>query len=298
MIINAANLDAIRVGFSTAYRRGLGQAQTQYGQIATTVPSTTKENKYGWLGKMPNMREWIGARIVHGLAEHDYAIKNRPFELTVGVDRDDIRDDNLAVYEPMFVEMGESTAAHPDLLVFEALANGFSTQCYDGQNFFDTDHPVIDEDGVTINTVSNSGGGSGSAWFLLCTRRSLKPIIYQEREKAQFVSKDRATDDNVFNKKEYVYGVDGRWNVGYGFWQMAYGSKQDLTAANYAAARAAIMGQKGDHGRPLGLVPNLLVVPAALEGDAREILMNERDASGATNKWRNTAELLVSPWLT
>lgn len=296
MIINSANLDAIRVGFSTAYRRGLGQAATAYGRIATTVPSTTRENKYGWLGKLPNMREWVGPRVVHGLAEHDYAIRNKSYELTISVDRDDIRDDNLGVYEPLFVEMGESVAAHPDLLVFGALKDGFTTECYDGQPFFDADHPVLDEDGNVIS-VSNTGGGSGTPWFLLSTRRALRPIIFQEREKPQFVARDNPRDSNVFKNKAFEYGSDGRWNVGYGFWQMAYGSKQTLNKTNYAAARTALMGMKGDHGRPLGIVPDLLVVPPALEQAALEILNSERDAAGATNVYKGTAELMVTPWL-
>lgn len=296
MIINSANLDAIRVGFSTAFRRGLGQAQTQYGRVATTVPSSTKENKYGWLGKFPNMREWIGPRHVHGLAEHDYAVKNKSFELTIGVDRDDIRDDNLGVYDPMFVEMGESTAAHPDLLTWSLLKAGFSTTCYDGQYFFDTDHPVLDEDG-TMSSVANTDGGSGTPWFLLCTKRALKPIIYQEREKAQFVAKDNPRDDNVFMNKEFVYGADGRWNVGFGFWQMAWGSKQTLNAENYEEARGGLMGMKGDHGRPLGLAPDLLVVPPSLEGAGRGLLQSQLVNGGESNKWAGTAELLVVPWL-
>lgn len=296
MIINSGNLDALRVGFSTIYSRALTQASSQYGLIATTVPSTAKDNKYGWLGKLPNMRQWIGDRVVHGLAEHDYAIKNLPFEMTVSVDRDDIEDDNLGVYETRFVEMGEAVAAHPDQMVFGALADGFTGLCYDGQPFFDTDHPVIGEDG-TITTVSNSGGGSGTAWYLLCTNRAMKPIIFQDRKKPQFVALDRPEDHNVFSRKEYVYGVDARRNVGYGFWQMAYGSKQTLDATSYEAARVAISTMKGDHGRPLGLRPNLLVVPGSLEGAAREILMSERNEAGATNKWRGTAELLVADWL-
>lgn len=296
MIINSANLDAIRVGFSTAFKRGLGQAKPQHARIATMVPSSTRENKYGWLGKMPNMRKWVGPRHVHGLAEHDYAIRNEPFELTVGVDRDDIRDDNLGVYQPMFVEMGESTAAHPDLLVFNALRNGFTELCYDGQFFFDTDHPVIAEDGST-QMVANTDGGAGAAWFLLATNRSLKPIIYQERQKPQFVAMDSPTDSNVFTNKEFIYGVDGRMSVGYGFWQMAWGSRQTLDASRYRAARAAIQGMKGDHGRPLGITPNLLVVPPSLEAAAMELLNADRTAAGATNVWKGTAELLVVPWL-
>ena len=262
MLINTPNLEAIRVGFNTSYKRGLGQAETQYTRIATVVPSSTRESRYGWLGKMPNMREWLGPRLIQGLAEHDYAIKNKDFELTIGVDRNDIKDDNLGIYEPMFVEMGESTAAHPDLLTFGALANGFTTECYDGQYFFDTDHPVINEDG-SMGTVANTDGGSGAPWFLLSTNRSLKPMIFQDREKPMFVAKDNPKDHNVFMNKEFVYGTDARYNVGYGFWQMAWGSKQTLNATRYAAARAALQGMKGDHGRPLGIKPNLLVVPVS-----------------------------------
>lgn len=296
MQINSANLEAIRVGFSTAYRRGLGQAETAYGRIATTVPSTTRENRYGWLGKMPNMREWIGPRTIHAIAEHDYAIKNRDYEFTLGVDRNDILDDNLGVYEPLFVEMGESVQAHPDLLCFGALRDGFTNECYDGQNFFDTDHPVILEDG-SMGTVANTDGGSGAPWFLLCTNRSIRPIIHQMRQEAEFVALDNPRDENVFRNKEFQYGTDGRWNVGYGFWQMAWGSKQDLTPSSYAAARAALMGMKGDHGRPLGLKPNLLVTGPALESKALAILSAERDAAGATNVWKGTAEYLNTPWL-
>tara|TARA_R110002049_G_scaffold73362_3_gene189776 strand:+ start:13295 stop:14188 length:894 start_codon:yes stop_codon:yes gene_type:complete len=296
MLINTPSLEAIRVGFNTAYKRGLGQAETQYTRIATVVPSSTRESRYGWLGKMPNMREWLGPRLIQGLSEHDYAIKNKDFELTIGVDRNDIKDDNLGIYEPMFVEMGESTAAHPDLLTFDALAGGFATECYDGQYFFDTDHPVINEDG-SMGTVANTDGGSGAPWFLLSTNRSLKPMIFQDREKPMFVAKDNPKDHNVFMNKEFVYGTDARYNVGYGFWQMAWGSKQTLNATRYAAARAALQGMKGDHGRPLGIKPNLLVVPPSMEQAALELLNAERDAAGATNVWKGTAELLIVPWL-
>lgn len=296
MIINSANLDAIRTGFNTAFRRGLDQARPQYTRVSTTVPSSTRDNTYGWLGKLPNLREWIGARAVHGIAEHDYKIRNKSFELTIGVDRDDIEDDNLGVYEPLFVEMGESVAAQPDQLVWGAMKDGFASACYDGQYYFDTDHPVLDENG-NVNSVANTDGGAGAPWFLIDNRRSLKPIIFQERRAPQFVAKDDPKDDNVFDNKEFRYGVDCRRNVGYGFWQFAWGSKQTLDKAAYRGAREAIMSMKGDYGRPLGLMPTLLVVPPSLEGEALEILNAERDAAGATNVYRNTAELLVVPWL-
>lgn len=296
MKINSAALDSLRTGFKTSFQGGLGRAGSQWKRVATRVPSSTRSNTYGWLGKFPRIREWVGDRVVQNLSEHEYKITNKPFELTIGVDRDDIEDDELGIYTPMFEGMGMEVGDHPDTLVFPLLNAGFTTECYDGQYFFDTDHPVLDKDGKET-MAANTDGGGGTPWFLICTNRPLLPIIYQERKPFEFVAKDNLTDDNVFDKKEFKYGVDGRSNVGFGFWQMAWGSKQTLDATHYEAARVAIMSMKGDFEKPLGLVPNLLVVPPSLEGAANGIVQSKLVNGGETNKWAGTAEVLVSPWL-
>lgn len=61
-------------------------------------------------------------------------------------------------------------------------------------------------------------------WYLLCTKKAIRPLVFQTREKARFIAKDKENDDNVFFNKEYLYGVDARYNAGYGLWQLAYGS--------------------------------------------------------------------------
>lgn len=66
--------------------------------------------------------------------------------------------------------------------------------------------------------------GQDTAWHLLCTTKAIKPLIFQERKAPHFVSKDAENDDNVFMNKEFIYGTDARGNVGYSFWQLAYGS--------------------------------------------------------------------------
>ncbi|MFH0299815.1 Mu-like prophage major head subunit gpT family protein [Bradyrhizobium sp. 31Argb] len=300
MIVNRQNLDNLRVGFKTTFQNQLQQTTTMYQRIATVVPSTSKSETYGWLGKIPNVREWLGARVVQNLSEASYTLKNRSFELTIGVDREDIEDDNLGIYTPIFASFGESVAAWPDQLCWPLLVAGFATNCYDGQFFFDTDHPVLDANGVP-QSVANTDGGAGTPWFLLDTSKVLKPIIWQLRKAGDFVSLDRPTDDNVFNKKEFQYGWDGRGNAGYGLWQFAWGSKQTLDETHYAAARAALMGMKGDYGRPLnvlqGSVKPLLVVPPSLEANALKLISAENNAAGATNIYRGTAEVVVVPWL-
>ena len=65
---------------------------------------------------------------------------------------------------------------------------------------------------------------SDTAWFLLDTMQPIKPLIYQERMKPQFVQQTEMASDAVFLRKEYRYGVECRAVGGYGFWQMAYGS--------------------------------------------------------------------------
>ncbi len=299
MIINGGNLKSLYVAFLAAFNSGLGQAQSLYQEIATTVPSTTSTNEYGWLGKFPKMREWIGDRVINGMATHGYSIKNKPFELTIGVDRDDIEDDNIGIYSPMFQEMGQSAAENPDELVFGLLAKGHSTVCYDGQYFFDTDHPVLDEDGVTVSSQSNvdENSSSGTPWYLLDTSRALKPLIFQNRKSPQFVAKDAPTDDNVFERKEFVYGVDSRCNVGFGFWQQAFRSRKTLDETNLLAAWKTMCERKGDHGRRLGIKPNLLLVPPSLAITAMKLVSASTMANGADNVMKGLVKVVSSPWV-
>lgn len=298
MIINSENLNKLRVGFNTSYQRGLaGTAAKVSSRITTRVKATQKEQRYGWLGKMPNVREWIGDRVVQSISESDYSIKEKKWELTVGVDAGDIQTDNLGQYALLFEGIGESAGSKPEQLVWDLLIAGFSTNCYDGQYFFDTDHPVLDANGATTS-VANTDGGAGSAWFLLDVSRVIKPVILQVRKDfGNIVSKDKDTDDNVFDRDEYVYGTDARMNVGFGFWQQAWGSKQTLDAAHYETGRVALTGMKGDYGRPLGINPNLLVVGASNEKAARTVVASQLVNGGETNPWAGTAEVLVVPWL-
>lgn len=291
MIINSGNLQTLYRGFNAAFRDGFGQAKADHEPFTLDVTSMTAEEEYGWLGQFPSMKKWLGERALRGIREHGYSIRNEKFEATVEVSRDSIEDDKYGVYTPLFQEAGRSAGAHPCEMAFGALKNGNSTLCYDGQYFFDTDHPV---DGAS---VSNWGGGAGTGWYLLDCSRMIKPIIFQRRRDYDLRRMDMRDDEHVFMRDLYRYGVDARVNAGYGLWQLAYGSRQSLTTANYEAARVAIMDVKGDEGRPLGCKPTHLVVPPSLEHEGLELLNAERLANGATNVYKGTATLIVSSWL-
>jgi len=182
-------------------------------------------------------------------------------------------------------------------LFAELVADGFASACYDGQNFFDTDHPVSEAPGGPVNSVSNVTNGAGPAWYLLDLSRGVRPFVYQDRIPFTLQRSDQDNDGNVFLQDTYLYGVRGRCNVGYGLWQLAYASKAELTPDNYEAARTAMAKMRGDNGHLLGVKATHLLVPVELEGDGRRLLKNQNDAAGASNPWIDSAELLVSPWL-
>jgi len=297
MIINAQTLDLVFKGFKATYTDAYLNAPSHKDDIAMTVASTSRDETYGWLGMFPNMREWIGPRHVKSLEAHGFTIRNKLFESTVEVGRADIADDRIGVFKPALTEMGQTAKRHPDEMIFSLLASGFDALGYDGQPFFDTDHPVKDADGA-VTTVSNMQAGSGTPWYLLSVSRGVRPLIWQEREPYTFQHMTRDEDEHVFRTDQYLYGIRARVNAGFGLWQLAFGSKSTLDATNYAAARAAMMGFTADGGRKLGIMPDVLVVPPALESAALHLLNNEFNDGGGSNPWKGTAKLIVSPYLT
>lgn len=296
MIINEQTLDLVFKGFQTVYTDANIAAPIHWDKIAMKVTSSARDESYGWLGKVPNMRQWIGPRVIHSLEAYGFTIANVQFESTLSVKRTDIADDRLGVFKPAFSEMGRLAATHPEELIMGLLSGGFDAACFDGQSFFDADHPITDAQGAET-TASNMQAGSEDAWYLLDTSREVKPLIWQEREPYAFQSMVEPTNPHVFMTDEFIYGVKARANAGYGLWQLAFGSKAALDVSNYAAARAAMMSYTADGGRKLGITPTTLVVPPSLEEKALQILNATHDASGASNVWAGTAELIVTPFV-
>lgn len=298
---------ALFTGFAKNFKDGLAKAPSQYTKIATVVKSTTASNTYGWLGQMPGLTEWIGDRTLTAIQSHGYSIVNRKWASGVEIQRTDIEDDNVGIYSPLVEELGRAAGEKPDELVFGALRDGFTTACYDGQYFFDTDHPVgANVDGTSPKSVSNitddgTGVSNENAWYLLDCSRSLKPIIYQERKAA---TPAQITDDNaekVFMKDVYTYGVDSRSNVGYGFWQMAHAVKGKLTAENLWKAIEAMRAVRGDGDKRLAIRPTHIVVPPSLEQAATKLLERELRAENGVavdNEFRKMKlELVVADYL-
>lgn len=297
MDISHKALEALHTAINSAFNTRLTGVETTFGRVAMTMNSSTLVQAYPKLSELGPMREWIGERYIERLEVDGFAIVNRKFEKTVAIPVDAINDDMYGIFTPVVSDMGQTAAELPDNLVWERLEQGFTTAHYDGQMFFDTDHPVEDVNGNEIS-VSNFQGGTGRPWYLIDDTRPIKPMIFQDREGPKITPKTNLTDDNVFFQDEFIWGAKRRCAAGFGAWQLIYASREELTPETYAAARAVMIEARGHRGRKLNLKPKLLVVPGGLEAAAREILVSERAANGSTNLWRNSADLHVEGRLT
>ena len=298
-VLTQAQIDALKTALIARWNAGLAAAPSDWQKIAKLISSSTKSNTYEWLSQFPAFREWVGGRQHKLLREVAYNVINRKFETTVDVQRADIEDDNIGQYGTLAESAGQAAIDLKNDLVFQALAAGFSQTCYDGQPFFDADHPVApNEDGSgAAVSVSNVQAGAAAPWVLLCTKRAPAALYLQERLAPQFEARTSAQNDAVFDLDVYSFGGRWRGEVAYGFWQCAFGSHAALDAEHFDAAYAAMMKFKGDGMRQLGIVPDLLVVGPDLRAPASELLLSERLANGASNPNYKAVDLLVTPWL-
>jgi phage major head subunit gpT-like protein len=303
MIITSQTLQSLRTLVRGEFAVQMGEMLLKgafYQKLATVIQSNTRSNTYGWLGDFPRLREWVGDRVIKDMKETAYAIVNKKYESTLGVDRVDLEDDNLGVYRTRAQAEANAVISFFEQSVAALMRDGFTGLCFDGQPFFDTDHPVYPEaDGTgDPESVSNIiGAGSGKPWFLLSLDGVLKPFILQQRSAPEMDEITDTKNELVFMKDKYLFGVRYRGNFGYGFWQQAAASKESLSAANYEAARLRMQTFKRDGGDPMGIRPTHLVVDPSNEAAARKLLETQLVDGGNSNPNYHTAELIVSPWL-
>ena len=290
-------LEALTVSMSAAYTRGLNTITPQWDKIATKVPSSGSSNFYGWLKDLPGIVEWTGPRMLVELGSHGYQIQNKTYEASITIKREDVEDDQIGKYSVVSEGFGKEAALFPDQNCYGLLAAGFSTLCYDGQNFFDTDHPLETTPATTFsNVVGDPLTDTGNPWFLIDDTQVVKPIVFQDRRPFDFQTMNATSEYTWFNNK-FAAGVDGRHGYGFGFPQTAIGSKAALDEANFEAAKTKLANMKKSNGTPIGTMARVLVVGPSNEAAARKLIKREFLDNGESNIYFNNVEIVVSPYL-
>lgn len=296
MDLTPTALNGLFTNFAVMYQDGYKMPTPWWQSLATQVPSITELNVYGWLDRIPKMREWLGERQVQNASPRSRSVTNRTFELTLSIPKEKILDDQYGVYAPLATQMGWQAAKWPDQLLAALLTANPTT--YDGKAFFADDHPqnldvaggstydnnlalpltptnyavaratmrafkgadgqvlgvrpsllvvppaleeiglqILHADfiatntyagltmvGATQNTMKGSAellvidelSGADTTWYLFDHSNVIKPLIFQLRQAPNFVYRNQPTDDNVFWRREVIFGADARGAVDVG----------------------------------------------------------------------------------
>lgn len=130
-----------------------------YTMLAAEIPSTSTSNTYPALDVQPRLRQWVGARQLRNIKERSYVLTNVDYEGSFSISANDVADDNIAAYASSVQHLARSARLWPNDLVVAAMVGGAAAVCYDGQFFFDTDHP-LEVQGAAATTQSNRNTGT------------------------------------------------------------------------------------------------------------------------------------------
>lgn len=223
-----ALVEALQTDVSKIFKKGYGEGPDHSALLATVVQSNTLVQTYAWMKRVLQAREWLGPRQIQNLDTIATNLANKDFELTVGVDKNEIADDMLGMFTSVVEELARQMKYIPTSAIIDLMIQGnvAGNVGFDGQVFFSAAHD-LDPAGNQSNVGSTA-----------------------------------------------------------------------LSATSWEATRATMQQYTGEDGRPMGINPNLIVVPPQLEGTAKALLTAERNANGSTNINKGEASYLVIPELT
>lgn len=123
MDLNRETMDAIFTALNAALNKGIAQAWTEWQKWCMIVNSSSSIERYPMALITGAMREWIGGRVINSLDAKKLDVRNRDFEHTEGVNRNDIEDDSIGFYNALFESMGVNAANLWPMLATETACN-------------------------------------------------------------------------------------------------------------------------------------------------------------------------------
>jgi len=122
---------------------------TKFCQI---VDSDKEEEKYNFIGTVPQLQKLTDERVIAGLSEYEYTLKNEIYVSGLSIPRKVIEDDQTGQLRTLVSSLAARVANFPDELVFELIKNGATAgyTAYDGVVYFATTHSL--DGGVTAQS--------------------------------------------------------------------------------------------------------------------------------------------------
>ncbi len=153
MALTDAEIQAVQRDITQTFENTANAATPFYPRVCQFVPSSSLDEKYGWLGNNPGMREWVGDRQFKQLRAANYTLTNKPWESSLELERFAVDDDRHQQINMQVKQLANEASYHPDELLADIINTAESNTCFDGQFFYDTDHSWGDS-GTQDNDLS------------------------------------------------------------------------------------------------------------------------------------------------
>ena len=181
-------------------------------------PSTGRVETYAWMDPAPGIAPWTGFRRFGKIGQIDYQVPNIVYDGAFEILNDDINDDQTGGYMLKSKELGANARTWYAIASLVNLANGQTTKCFDGSNFFNSTHVIGSyPTGGNIFTATTAGNdGLTHCMCGLVTKGMLKPLLWQNREAATFKT-DAGDNQNSLTRVTKAW-AELRGAPAYGYW--------------------------------------------------------------------------------
>lgn len=143
--VNAAFIEAMK---------GVPQWWTNY---CTMVPASAEVERLTWPGMLPQPREMISGRNFAGIRDFTYNVTNLEYELTFGIDRKSVEDDQTGGINMRIQEAAEVWAQFKNKQAADMFTNGATAGnvAFDGTVFFADTRVIGDSANIDNNQAEN-----------------------------------------------------------------------------------------------------------------------------------------------
>ena len=127
----------------TGFLHGMRAVELPYQRFTSVVNMTSATQQLVDLGASPSPTKSTGLMQVQTWAERELQVEPYDWEIVVSISGTAVNDDQTGNLRSRCVSAGSGFQKHLDERVFTVLNGGDSTTyglCYDGQEFFDSDH--------------------------------------------------------------------------------------------------------------------------------------------------------------
>jgi len=139
--------------------------------VGTVVPSDSEIETYADLGNVPQLSVWEGEALFQELPNYVAKLRNVEYAAGLTVQKADFRRDKVGRIAPRLRDLGRRGFTHWETLVSTLISNAetdgsatiggevdLTSQAYDGQAFFDTDHSYTGSNYTTSQSNDLAAG--------------------------------------------------------------------------------------------------------------------------------------------